>query len=334
MLAGRNIKPLIVIGLVLLLAVGIVIFDNDLRGGTSPWTTTPAQSEAQNTPAKLAPSPENQSSDLIVSLKGKLVFSSNRNGKFYQIFSMNADGRGLTQLTTSDLDHRLPRWSPDGTRIVFCWIQGHANNIFTTDTRGDHLTQLTELYASSLYPAWSPDGTRIAFTREVSGIDQIWVMNADGSNESQITEGSVQYREPVWSPDGTRIAFSSYRLGDYGIYVMQADGTNLIRLAQSSANTLAEPQWSPDGKRIVYTEGGGCLRLMDADGSNPIFIPKSPISAWNPVWSPDGTKIAFTSNKDQPGGIYILELKTGTVIRVSDYFALGSDIEPSWTAER
>src|SRR5437879_959689 len=51
-------------------------------------------------------------------LEGKITFNSNRNGNF-DIFVMNADGSGVTQVTSSPLDERLPLFSPDGTRIVF-----------------------------------------------------------------------------------------------------------------------------------------------------------------------------------------------------------------------
>src|SRR5437660_453920 len=52
-------------------------------------------------------------------VNGKIAFHTNRNGNF-EIFSMNPDGTGQTNLTNSttagDFD---PEWSPAGTKIVF-----------------------------------------------------------------------------------------------------------------------------------------------------------------------------------------------------------------------
>src|SRR5438034_5773417 len=49
---------------------------------------------------------------------GKITFQSNRNGNF-DIFVMNADGSGVTQLTSHPFDEYLPLFSPDGSRIAF-----------------------------------------------------------------------------------------------------------------------------------------------------------------------------------------------------------------------
>src|SRR5690348_12596436 len=51
-------------------------------------------------------------------LEGKITFNSNRNGNV-DVFVMNPDGSGVTQVTTNPLDELLPLFSPDGTQIVF-----------------------------------------------------------------------------------------------------------------------------------------------------------------------------------------------------------------------
>src|SRR5206468_12056291 len=49
---------------------------------------------------------------------GKIAFDSNRTGN-YDIFTIEADGTGLTQLTHKDAADYSPAWSPDGTTIAF-----------------------------------------------------------------------------------------------------------------------------------------------------------------------------------------------------------------------
>ncbi|MCY3599109.1 MAG: hypothetical protein OXN85_03925, partial [Gemmatimonadetes bacterium] len=103
------------------------------------------------------------------------------------VFVMDADGSGVTQLTpASDLD-RLGGWSPDGARIVFTSLRYGDNG--SANERG------------------------------------IFVMNADGSGVTRLTTDSPRGLE--WSPVGTKIAFSADRDDDddYQIYIMEVPAT-------------------------------------------------------------------------------------------------------------
>ncbi|HRE29966.1 MAG TPA: hypothetical protein PK954_25215, partial [Anaerolineales bacterium] len=69
----------------------------------------------------------------------RIAFISNRDGQYYQVYTMAADGSDVRQVTTDPTN----KWSPD-------WQLGRLG-----DLPG---TQL----------AWSPDGTRILYTGEVT----------------------------------------------------------------------------------------------------------------------------------------------------------------------
>jgi Tol biopolymer transport system component len=57
------------------------------------------------------------------------------------MYVMNADGTGLTQLTDG-LDAARPAWSPDGTRIVFVRDQGSSLVVMNADGSGSHEVRL------------------------------------------------------------------------------------------------------------------------------------------------------------------------------------------------
>ena len=59
----------------------------------------------------------------------EIVFSSTRTGNG-DIFAMNADGSGLTRLTSSPGRDKVPSWSPDGNRIVFVSNREGNEDIF------------------------------------------------------------------------------------------------------------------------------------------------------------------------------------------------------------
>ena len=48
----------------------------------------------------------------------RVAFMSNRDGN-WEIYIVNADGSGLTRLTTNEVRDGLPAWSPDGRWLAF-----------------------------------------------------------------------------------------------------------------------------------------------------------------------------------------------------------------------
>lgn|SRR5215831_500564 len=185
----------------------------------------------------------------------KMVFSSNRDGS-YQIYVMNSDGSGVVRLTSSGANDEFPRWSPNGTKILF---QSDRDNpttgymdIYVMGADGSGVTRLTSDPNDDSMASWSPDGSQIVFQSMRSGTNyQLYAMSADGSNQINITNTSSNDGEPSWSPDGTKIAFASDRdhEGYYSIYLLSADG-NQQRLTFSS-DTIgdSQPTWSPDGSK-------------------------------------------------------------------------------------
>jgi len=91
----------------------------------------------------------------------------------------------LTFLTGENYDNRHPKYSHDGSKIVF------ASNaqIWVMDSSGNNLLQLT--LKGGNYPAWSPDGNYIVFTRHSREFSDdnghLWIMDSNGENKRQLT---------------------------------------------------------------------------------------------------------------------------------------------------
>jgi Tol biopolymer transport system component len=125
-----------------------------------------------------------------------------------EIYVMNADGSGQTQLTNSEGLDRFPEWSPDGTKIVFQSSRVGFNRIWVMNADGSGQTALLQDFDQYI-PAWSPDGTQIVYASDgiiVNGYNlgprMIHVMNADGSNPTVLTTGMTDYWWPNWIPTG------------------------------------------------------------------------------------------------------------------------------------
>jgi TolB protein len=141
----------------------------------------------------------------------KIAFTSYRDGNF-DIYVMNADGSGQTNISNNPADDFGPDWSPDSTKIVFAsnrYVITH-HDIYVMNADGSGQTMLTNSSKDETWPSWSPDGTKIAFESDQDGNGNIYAMNAsDGSNQTRLTNSTANDCNPKWSPDSTKIAFDS-----------------------------------------------------------------------------------------------------------------------------
>ena len=176
----------------------------------------------------------------------KLVIALFRQGvdNSREIFVVNVDGTGLTQLTDNDAVETEPIFSPDGSKIAFISTRddNQGFEIYIMNADGTNQTRLTEASGGNHRAAFSPDGNKITFVSLRDGNHEIYVMDADGNNEIRLTNNPGLDRFPTFSPDGTQIAFtSSPNIGFQGqeIHIINVDGSGQIALTASEGDTAS-----------------------------------------------------------------------------------------------
>lgn len=172
----------------------------------------------------------------------QIVFDSDRDGTGSDIFVMQADGSGVTQLTfETSLNAYAPTWSPDGAKIAFVKQGSGTDEIFVMDANGSNQRRLTRNQESDQSPNWTPDGRRLAFSRcDDGGFCQLIAINVRSRAERPLTGGPFELN-PAWSPDGAKVTF----LGPgFEIFTMNLDGSDLTNVTNNPAIDV-QPDWQP-----------------------------------------------------------------------------------------
>jgi Tol biopolymer transport system component len=234
-----------------------------------------------------------------ISPDGKRVAFAVVKGTVSQIATMRLDRTGLRDITADSVSAIRPRWSPDGSQLLF-FQEGRDGilRLMVMNADGSDVRQIRGTHYPGVSPPdWSPDGSLILYTSTASGVD-IATVPATGGRSRELTSDVAYEASAAWSPDGRSIAYK--RHGQYWeIWVMNADGSGQHRLvALPNANAEA-PEWSPDGRKIAFIGSvGGIL----GNGTGP------------------------------PGAVYVVDVETGDLTKVMTNVSVGVGFEgrASW----
>jgi dipeptidyl aminopeptidase/acylaminoacyl peptidase len=195
-----------------------------------------------------------------------------------------------------------PRWSPDGTQVVFSAVLGGRRDIFMWHTSNE-FQRITTGEREEYFPDWGLSGNHIWHLAEQS------LYHQEGGNANQAwglpTEVSELLNAEAYdlavAPNSQYFAFVSSAdnpsmpgIRGRELYIISARGTNLRRLTTDDVPDSA-PTWSPDGEWIAWVAGEpGQLWLYNVVNDQRVrFVDSRDYALSSPVWLPNNDGIAF-----------------------------------------
>jgi Tol biopolymer transport system component len=206
-----------------------------------------------------------------ISPDGKTIAYATSSKAGFQIFVRQISGGRAIPLTDSTIDAEMPKWSPDGSRIIYT----SGVRSFTIPAFGGIATPVGDTLAHYSACAWSNSGDRLACSNEITR--GIVIAGANGESPKVIpnTVGNNGAYAPVWSADDRLIAFvrsnpnyffgsSIGNIAPSSVWVARVDGGEPVRITEDlHLNT------SP-----VFTPEGAILYVSSLKGNRDVYLQK------------------------------------------------------------
>jgi hypothetical protein len=128
-----------------------------------------------------------------------VAFLSNRSGQ-PEVWFASATGDNVRRLTDNARPRSYPRWSPDGTRLIYAVSPA---GIAITPIAGSVSSRLPIHDELAADPVWSRDGQSIFYESD----GKLWRVRLDGSDK-RLIDGSSKHFSVHESPDAKHIYFT------------------------------------------------------------------------------------------------------------------------------
>jgi acylaminoacyl-peptidase len=236
------------------------------------------------------------------------------------LWIVNADGSQHRPLTTGNFNDSSPRWSPDGSQLLYLSNRDGGPQIYRRWMDTGETAKVTNLTSAPSGVAWSPDGKWIAFTAHVPEAPHPLI------HMPAAPEGA-KWAEPAKVIDSVVYRFNGagyLKPGHTHLFVVPADGGTPRQISQGQfqhggpVGFASEAVWTPDGKFLLMSANRHTGFEQDplnteiyefsvADGSvRALTQRKGPDGS--PAISADGKTIAYVGYDDKYQGYQVSKL--------------------------
>jgi len=218
--------------------------------------------------------------DPALSPNGRVVaYAANAGGTMRLYVKQVAGGRAVPVTEGLPGFHRAPRWSPDGTQLVF----QADGTIYLVPAFGGVARTLVKPQSPARwvgYPAWSPDGRTLAYAQD--GV--LYTRAVAGGTPQPVRGAPPEPHSLAWSPDGEWIALVT---GNPTFVIGAGPWGSEVNIGNTGPSTI----W------VTPARGGAPVRITDDRSLHT-----------SPIWLPGGRTLLFVSNRDGERDVYRVDL--------------------------
>ena len=269
-------------------------------------------------------------------------YSVPQNKSNSEVFVMNADGSGNTQITHDAWQEGQPTWFKDGKKLAFLCNESGSSQVWEMNPDGSGRKQLTQYEGDIEGFSFSPDGKKLLFIAQVKTVKSTADKHPDLPKATCIIVTDLMYKH--WDEWVTTAPHP---------FVADFDGnaiSNVTDILEGEPyespmkpwGGIEQLAWSPSSDKVAYTcrKKTGLAYAISTNSDIYIYDLASKETKniteenkgydTNPQYSPDGKYIAWQSMERDGyeadlNRLFIMNLETGEKRFVSKAFESNVD---------
>lgn len=249
----------------------------------------------------------------------QVVYTIVRGGGIHDLVVMPLAGGASRVLLAGGGTVIQPRWSPDGSKIVFESDRGGTNDVWVIDASGGAPRQLVNWPGYEYSARWNADGSAIFFVSDRDArLGDVWKVAVGGGEPTRVTRdgsvgNSIVTRAGVddifvgtVNPVGGQLGYSRVRPDGSLSAVLEGSNAfvNFISASGDSLTAMVEQQGGQMRSMIISSAGGGGRVILNR-GENV---------QW---WSEDGSMLLYTMSVGGATDIGLFRVADGTTRRLT-----------------